>query len=252
MSYLDDKGKKALVTYDSPFLNTDVLFIEYDDVIKSPFFLFLLSIKDNEALNELFDLSEFIDLDVDSMYEWYINRKHKNIFKCLKLRDDTMQKYFNDDINSFNEWCNNIIYDSINKNTYFVDSDTELNFVQAVNTLLNGSLVKRYFIYTPIYSESIKNDIEKLFNNKIPYVYGDLVQVITDNKIKSNSTFVFSDIRNILCVEKSGVINYSSIVIADRYEYNYKDNETLVVDTDQLSSKYIFKLDFFDNINLIE
>ena len=243
------ENKKVIVTYNSPFLNSDAILVEYNDVLKSPFFILLMTIKDNEALKIIFDLIELEELDIDSLYEWYLNRKDKNIFKCLNLNDGVLESYFNNDISLFDKWCDDMLYDLINKNPYFVEYDSELNFTESFQTLLQKTLVKKSYIYTEQYSESIKEDILKLFGEKVIYVYGDLLDIIKENNITNNSTFVFSDIKKILYLEKANILKFSSVIIADRYGYNYKSKNELVIDIDRLNSEYIFKLDFFDNLN---
>lgn len=244
--------KNVIITYDSTFLNSDAIFIEYDDVIKSPFFIYLDSIKNNEALKTIFDLSEISDLNFDELYEWYINRKNQNIFKCLKLQDGVLEKFFNNDIEIFNKWCETVLYESIDTNEYFVKTDTELNFVDSLDMLLKVNIVNKYYIYTPIESKFIKEDIQKRFKNKITYVYGDLKEVLKNNNITANSTFIFSDVSKVLILDEIGLLNLSSIAIADRYGYNYKDSKNIIIDKNNISNKIVFKMDFFNNINNLD
>ena len=247
----NNNQKNVVVTYNSPFLNTDCIFIEYDDVIKSPFFIFLLAVtvKDNDTLKIIFDLSEIENMDVDELYLWYINRKYKNIFECLPLQENVMEIYFENDENKFHEWCEVTLYDIINTNEYLVNHDVDLNFAHSLDILIKKTLVGKYYIYSPIYSRTIENDIIKRYGNKITYVSGDLNEVLIKNNITSNSTFVFSDIRNIKALEECKLLNYSSVIIADKYQYNYKDDANLVIDIDHYSSSFLFKLDFFDNLH---
>lgn len=244
-----DGQKNAILTYDSAFLNCDCMFIEYDDVIKCPFFIFLNNLKENEALSTLFDLTEISDLDMDGLYEWYINRRYQNIFKCLKMREGVLETYFDNDENIFNDWCDTVLYQSMDKNSYFVDYDTELNFVNTLKILMNRTLVPKYYVYTPVESNAIKNDLTKIFSKKITYVYGDLENVLRENKITANSTFVFSDLTKIQALANTGLLAYSSVIIADKYAYNYKDEDNPIIDLEAVSKNACFKLDFFNNID---
>lgn len=245
-----NEPKSAIITYNSTFLNCDSIFIEYDDVIKCPFFLFLNSIKDNEALSSIFDLSEISGLGMEELYEWYTNRKHQNIFKCLKLRDGVIEQFFENSIDLFNTWCEEVIYLSIDTNDYHVPSDTELNFVKVLSALMSQSLVDKYYIYTPYKSNKIEEDLIKLFGTGVTYVYGKLEDVLKENGITPNSTFVFSDLNKVHVLDKVGLLNLSSVIIADKYGYNYKDKTTPNLDVESLSKNSIFKLDFFNNIDL--
>lgn len=244
-----DGQQNAIITYDSAFLNCDAIFIEYDDVLKCPFFIFLHAINENEAVKLLFDTTEIAGLDIDGLYEWYINRKNQNIFKCLKLQDGVLENYFNNDRNEFEQWCDTILYDFISQNGQLVQANTELNFTKTLSILMGESLVKKYYVYTPFEVEAIRQDLKNKYGEKIIYVYGDLKTVLKDHQITSNSTFVFSDVSKIMVLDDLGLLNLSSILIADKYAYNYKDSENLNIDLDELAKRACFKLDRFNNID---
>ena len=91
-----------------------------------------------------------------------------------------------------------------------------------------------------------------MYDGKAKYVYGDLVKVLKENEITSNSTFVFSDITKINSLKEAGILNLSSVIIADRYGYNYGGENEVVIDLEKYLSEDTFKLDFFDNLNSLE
>ena len=73
--------------------------------------------------------------------------------------------------------------------------------------------------------------------------------IIEKNNISNDSTFVFSNMNHMLELEEINKLNYSTVLIADKFGYNYKeDNETPIVDLDKLLEKNIFKFSFFNNI----
>ena len=96
--------------------------------------------------------------------------------------------------------------------------------------------------------ESIEKDIHERYGNFIQFVYGDMQEVLIENKITSDTTFVFSNILHILNLIQTNLLNYSSIIIADEYFYNYNDEMEPIINFEELFKDCIFKLDFFNNI----
>ena len=249
----NDGNKKLILTYDAPFLNSDCIFVEYDDVIKSPFFCFLHFIANNsEALSVIFDLSEIRGLSIEELYEWYINREEKNILLNFPVYDEAIEELFRGNIEAVISWTQDLLFKELDSIGYFVKQDSHLNFHDTLLTLMDKSIVKKIYIYGEIYSKSIEKDIEIMYDGKAKYVYGDLVKVLKENEITSNSTFVFSDITKINSLKEAGILNLSSVIIADRYGYNYGGENEVVIDLEKYLSEDTFKLDFFDNLNSLE
>ena len=239
------KNNKVILSSNSTFLNSDSIFIEYHDVIKSPYFSFLRLLLNNEIFGSLFDLSEIKGLDDEGLYEWYTNRKHQFVLDNF-AHNEEMEIF--KDIN-IHEWSIDFLYKEFDELPSIVYEDTALNFVPILVRLSKSNLVNKFYVYTEKYSEPIKKELLEAFPF-INYVYGDMVEVIKENKIPYNSTFVLSDIRKIEKIKESGRLQQSSIVIADKYGYNY-DGEKFVINLEEYFKDYIFKLDFFDNINFI-
>lgn len=244
-----DGAQKLILTYDAPFLNSDCLFVEYDDVIESPFFILLNCLKDNEGMRLIFDLSEISSMNIEELYEWYIMRKEKNILLNLPLIDGVLEYYFNNDEDNFKEWCESLLYDEIDNIDGLLEIKAEANFSTILKTLLSKNVVKKTYIYSNKYSKNLEEELKEEFGSNIIYVSGDIKKIIEDNNITNNSTFVFSDIMNVLKLKEAGILEYSSIIIADRYGYNYKnDSNDVIIDIESLLSESVFKLDFFNNI----
>ena len=74
------KNNKIFISSDTLFQNSKCLFVEYDDIIKSPQFILLQFIKEIDAIKSIFDLSEIEGKELEEMYEWYLLRQYKNIF----------------------------------------------------------------------------------------------------------------------------------------------------------------------------
>ena len=241
---MNEQGKKVFITYDSVFLNSDSLFIEYNDVIKSPFFTFLLSAQNNEDFNTLFDTTPIKGLNKMELYEWYQYRNDQSLFLSLEMQPEVKELFNSDDL--IKTWCNEYLYGLLDSHPELVEFDTTHIFVNTLTNIMKTTMVNKYYVYTPIYSKSIENDLHKLFNKEIIYVHGNLVDVLKENNISSNSTFVFSDIKKLIDLKEANILNGSSILIADKYGYNYKYKE-LVIDVNEVCNGHIFKLNFFNN-----
>lgn len=241
----NDGVKKVIITYDSVFLNADSMFIEYNDVIKSPFFAFILSAQENEYLSKIFDISLIHGLSKEELYEWYICRNDQSLFLSLPLHPEMREVFKTEEM--LRTWGDEYLYKILDSHPELVEYDTRHVFINTIQKIMNTKLVDKYYIYTPVYSKSIHDSIKKIFPNKISYVYGTLVDVLKDNKITSNSTFVFSDLKKIKDIKCAGILNNSSILIADRYGYNYNYKD-YVIDPYDVGDGDVFKMNFFNNI----
>ena len=65
---------------DTLFYNSQCLFIEFHDVIEMPWFILTYILKNNKKLNEIFRIDNISSYSVQNMVEWYVYRKHRNIF----------------------------------------------------------------------------------------------------------------------------------------------------------------------------
>lgn len=246
------KNNKVFTASNTPFLNSDLLFVEYFDVLKSPFFIFLFSALDNEDLNKIFDLEEIKKFNVFELYEWYIKRKRFNVFHNLPVREEAYTEIFHSSDEELMEWIDQFSQKIIDELPVLCNG-YELNFQYTLfHIRRDKKILKKIMIYTPFYSDAIYNDILNTYGEGIEYVYGDIDDVLTDpeNKITKNTTFVFSDVGKIYALQNAGLLEYSSVLIADKYGYNYNNyNDELVkFDLIKLREEVLFKLDFFNNI----
>jgi hypothetical protein len=248
------KNDKILTSYNGVFTNASALFIEYDDILKCPFYTFLCIMSDNEEFGKMFDMSEIKDLDVDDIFQYYISRKEKNIFKALKPKE-----YFNE---AFSNYSPPITIDDLNDKVYenllklqmdtvpeIVTYDPLLNFHYVLSSLQATDLVENIYIWSPFDSNVIRDDINKYYR-RARFVYGGIKDVLSQSSITEDTTFIFSDVKNILALKDVGKLNYSSILIPDGYRYNYIDDKKsdFCIDMESIyKENYIFHLTFFDN-----
>lgn len=236
-------------TYDSVFLNSKAVFIEYNDVIRSPFLLLLKSLINNDEFQKLFDVEELLKMNDSELFFFYISRKEPNLLMNINIRNGIFENVFNSNIDLFLEWVNNFMYNEINTFSEFIENSNTLNFVEVLQKLIKTKLIRNnIYVYSEIKSDNIQSDLIQLFGNNINYVYGKLDEVIMENKIPNDSTYVFSNIRNIEVLNNINKLHLSSILIADKYGYNYTDDyENPIIDLENLYKTNVFKLSFFNN-----
>ena len=61
-------------------------------------------------------------------------------------------------------------------------------------------------------------------------------------------TSIFSDAYKIFTLLDAGILDRSSVIIGDRYQYNYINENEFIIDEEKLIPDHLFKLDFFDAI----
>ena len=232
-------AKKVFVGPDTIFNNAQCMFVEYYDVIKCPWFALLTCIKDEPSLENIFDLTPVRSLDIACLFEWYINRKHRNFYKDLLIPNENITD---------ESFCDRILESHLKLTKDFYSDSLELNFANVIRGVCNDKkLLHNIIIYTEEENEFIKEDIEKMYNGNATYTSGKFEDVIS--RIPRDSTFVFSDIEKINKLQEMDRLDYSSIIMCDGYRYNNKDKNTLKVDIDELRTKSTFKIDFVDNLN---
>lgn len=235
------KDEKMMVfTQDSVFLNAKAVFVEYIDVIRSPYFLLLSLLVDTKhQLVPPFDLSPVINLEEDDLIAWYYARRNRNFMLDL-ISPDFKDSVKVSDVEDF-------LNDQLEKNYELVESSVRLNFSTAVDILTRGEVTTtpKLVIYYPYNNPSIRKDIELLYegNKGIEFAYGDMKDIFRE--FPTDSTYVFSDITNITLLEECDKLNYSSILVPDDYDYNRDEEGNLLLNLDEYSKDYIFKFNRF-------
>ena len=69
--------KERVISFDSVFLNSESIFIEYVDIIRATYYPLLNLMRKHEE-HPLYDLSKINNLSVEEFGDWYIGRKHQN------------------------------------------------------------------------------------------------------------------------------------------------------------------------------
>ena len=108
-------------------------------------------------------------------------------------------------------------------------------------------MVEHIYLWTREENRILKNIIHQRYQEElqsnVTYLHGSFSSILPS--VHPDSTFVFSDIRNILELEKNQRLDYTSIVIPLEYGYNYDKEKNFIIDIDELTKKHIFKLNLF-------
>ena len=237
--------KKVFRGIDTLFYNSQCLVVEYHDLIAMPWFTMLLFTQGTEAFKKVFDMSEISEYDISGLLEWYIFRKHRNIFKNLPSildRDITDEEY------------DKILSSSMKISENLYNIPVTLKFLSILRILLSEpGVVKQVIIYNETEEPMIEKSLNKYFSNlgtKVKYMHGKFNDLLT--LVPSDSTYVFSDITKVNNLVELNRLNLSCILIANGLRYNYMENDQtkLKVDLDELLKTHLFKYSFFDNFDL--
>lgn len=229
---------------DTLFYNSQCLFIEYHDALQSPWYILLAVLMQHEGIKSIFDFSDIEGLNPNELYEWYVNRKERNIFKNFEYigEGEGPSDKDLDELLHKNELASDIFYNTD-------DVDSFLNFWHVLEKLaiVEKSLIKKIYIYTETENPYIEKVLKEYFGNaNINYVFGQLKDILKG--IPRDSTYVFSDIEKVNMLKELDKLAYSSILICDGYRYNKNKDGKLKVDLEKESKDIIFKYAFFNGI----
>lgn len=225
------------------FFNSKCLFVEYSDIIKMPMFMVLLAIHENEMINTIFDLSDIWEYPPEALFEWYINRKERNIFMNFPIKVESNEGKSRDQI------CHEILNDLLAMSESLYCEEAELSFSRVIKSIMTQKiLVQKIVVYNEYDNQFIRNDIKKLYEDNVVFMNGKFETVIEN--IPEDSTFVFSDINKVNRLVEMKRINMSSIVIPSNFRYNrdLSDIRKWKVDFETLGKSFVFKYNFFDNM----
>lgn len=250
---LDMSKGNFILTYDSAFTCADNVFIEYHDIMRCIQFTIINFLRKNSIFKGLLDTSEIEDMSEAELYVWYISRENRNIFKNFEITDFfSSLSGFDGDHNKVYEFLDNFLYIELDKlPSDILNYDNKLKFYDTMRTFLNMSTVKNIYIYSENYSKLIEEDVSSIHSG-IKYVYGDFKSVLEENEIKSNTTFVFSDIEKINTLVELDILKFSTILMADQYRYNYDDDGELKVNVEKLADEYVYKLFFYTAFEILD
>ena len=245
--YQNPDAVNIVKTNDGAFINSKAIFVEYNDVIKCPFFVMLNQMKADSNFNTLFDLDGIKNMNIVELNYWYNNRKHQNIFRCFELRDKVFDNYFNGSIAEYDEFIEDLPENELKTFPDFISYPSYLNFAEILKTAIETKAVSTVYIYNEFYNEALEQDIKESYPSA-RFVYGNLKEVLNNKDISKDTTYVFSDIEKIKCLEETKRLTNVSVLLAEKFGYNYNKDNKYKVDVNEIYSDYLFRMDGFDNI----
>ena len=231
--------KERVISFDSVFLNSESIFIEYVDIIRATYYPLLNLMRKHEE-HPLYDLSKINNLSVEEFGDWYISRKHQNPLLDL-FPDDNMN-------HPGSVLMDSILDEQISKVPQLLKMAPILNGGKVLKNLFkdgNQLVEGGFYIWYPTMNKSVINDINTTFESIMKYGHiltGPIDEALTH--VPNDSTYIFSDITNINVMHDIGKLAYSSIIIPVEYGYNANDGK-YIIDFDMLRKEVVFKLDEF-------
>ena len=224
------------------FINSECLFIEFNDVLQLPMFRFLQIMLQNEKLNDLFILDYLKGMNEEELLLWYFNRRYINPLKELERIE-----FGNDQLDHF-------LYSNIDKSgaDFLFSLDPDAFSMKAfVDKIVREKMSTKIKVYFPVYNQYIKAFIMNNWEDHVEFVFGDFKSSLTD--VPQDTTFVFSDLTKINTLIETDHINFSSIAFPYEYAYNRNEKEKrFIVDCESLQKKYLFKICAFNAIREME
>ena len=202
--------------------NADMLFIEYDDILRSPELAFLKGARTSGKMRELFDFSPIDSLDDVGLTEWYWFRFNKNSLMDLnpsvseQVADEILRTNLSD------------------PNFYFLyKAALPLHFSSKIPSIISHKIAKKIIVWSPYDNPNIRKSLKESFPDlPVHYMPGNFKDIV--KKFSKDSTYILSDIRRVVDLQEIGYLNLSSIVLATyRYNMMRSDMHQLQFDLDQ-------------------
>lgn len=214
----------------SMFFNSEYIVVEYIDLIKSPYLSLLSVIRQNTRLHEIIDVEPIKLLELDSLQEWYVNRKHQNFFLDLSIRPEITKEVWDQ-----------IIEDQLKISPRFFQAAKLLPLGGSLKVMKVEKLVKDILIYYPHHDEYAKSDLERILKEEFHFYDNfDEVMDIAGN----NSTYFLSNVDLIDKMRDKGILKMSSVTVPIEYRYNKKDMTHFKFDFKKLFEEQPFKLSY--------
>lgn len=219
------------------FRNTECVFIEYHDCIHLTGFVVLKAIQDSCKDIMGIDLDQISILDITGLFQWYLQREHRNFLIDLWDKDKEIP-YKELDAFLAAQYSSNEIY--------------QIPFTSAIPEMILATvqlgLVENIVVYAEELCTGIIEDSVRIFGDTVKVVGGNLATVL--DEIPVDTTYIFSDFEKVTTLVDTGHLEGSAVLLPSNYRYNFiqMDDGTLqpIINTEYLSKTYHFSLGFVD------
>jgi hypothetical protein len=186
----------------------DVLFVEFDDIIKTPSLTLtsLVSRLDTKE-TQILDTSLVKEYDPLALIEWYIMRKHRNIVAELSKLKTLDESEYEDVLTYFLKSLDAVYASSL-----------RLKGCELIYTALYHKTCDEIIIYSDYTNDAYVKECTRLFGDKVTIVGGDFRQSI--RSLPYNSSYVISDIKKLNILYEENKINCTSVLLPLEYHYN--------------------------------
>lgn len=221
-------------TYDGIFLNTKAVVVEYHDIIKAPWYTLLQVCRRTKQFQVFERMKPLLGLTDDGLYEWYINRMHRNFFIDIFPYGTSEEK------------CDLFLKEIMNDPIMYY-APSNLRFAETLGLLIASKLVptNKIFIYSEYSTPDMEKDLRNYYEDKFKLITGDFKQFVSTLPI--DTTYVLSDIKKIYDLRDTNHLEFSSIILPIDFRYNKKNASEFLIDFDTEFKNITYKLNTFIN-----
>jgi hypothetical protein len=191
---------------------TEVIFISYEEVIKSPYPVLLQTVltKYRDFYSKFLDLGRLDGHDINNLARFCIQRSDVNVFEFLAINDFDFE-------NSLIEFKKK-----------FADLYTRselLKIGQVLPTVMAQRFTEKIYIYSPEYDPRIHLDLQNSLGSmdKISYVVGKNIGEVVAKIPEKITSFILNDIAHVVRISEIDKLKNTSVLLAS-YGYNYAIN----------------------------
>lgn len=222
---------------------TEVFFVSYEEVIKSPYPVILQTIltKYKDFYSNYLKLDDLVHYNFANLTRFCIQRTDVNLLEYIAKTEFDYEGTLLELKSRFS-------------NLYKISE--LLKFGQSLPILIAQRFTEKVYIYSPKYDPRIHLDIQTSLGtmDKIAYVAGNLAEAVSNLKHKVTA-FVFNDIAQIVEVAPTGKLKNSTVLLAS-YGYNYtldsKGDLILKIDIEKMCREYGFEFVQFAPIDFTD
>ena len=203
-------------------LKKDIIFVDYDCIRNIPY-LILKYLRDDKfiqsVLGDYIDFEKIIPLTDDQIYYITLKRRHRNIFKCIPMKnssvdfDSTLEGFYNNQLDFLIKDYDERTYNSI---------------MYAIRALMQMEFTDTIYIWTKNVNPNILEDILIMFDqsSKLKYVTGEFKDVIQD--LPEISLYILDDADHVNTLNELNKLHMKELMVSNFY-FNIKNKDEYIM-----------------------